>query len=108
MTYQEIFNEVKAMAEAVDISDVNERLVYQFTITGEGAGKFYIEVDHGTLKIEPYDYNGFDAEFIADSKVLLKILKGQKDPIVAFTFGQIKVNGSIEKALKIKKLIKGK
>ncbi len=108
MTYEEIFNEVKTIIEKADVSDINECFAFQFTITGEGSGKFYVKVDNGSLEIEPYSYNGFDAEFITDSKVLIKILKGQKDPVIAFTFGQIKVNGNLEKALKLKKIFKSK
>ncbi len=105
MTYEEIFNEVKKAVKDADVSFVKEHLAYQFTITGEGEGKFYAEVDNGTLMVEPYDYIDCDAEFVADAKTLMKILKGEKDPVLAFTLGKLKVHGSLDKALKLKDFI---
>ncbi len=105
MTYEEIFAEVKKSVKDADVSGIDEHLAYQFTITGEGEGKFYAEVDNGELKIEPYDYVGCDAEFVADSKTLINMLKGKTDPVLAFTIGKLKVNGSVEKALKLKDFI---
>ena len=38
----------------------------------------------------------------------MKIAEGKKDPILAFTLGQLKVEGNIDKALKLKTLIDSK
>ncbi len=105
MTYETIFNEVKSSTEGLDVSAIQEHLAFQFTITGEGEGKFYVEVDHGTLNVEPYDYKDCDAEFVADAKTLTKILSGKKDPVVAFSTGKLKVHGSLEKALLLKDFV---
>ncbi len=105
MTYEEIFDLVKDAVKDADVSGVHEHLAYQFTITGEGEGKFYAEVADGVLKVEPYDYIDCDAEFIASGKTLIKILKGEKDPVMAFTLGKLKVHGSLEKALKLKDFV---
>ncbi len=107
MTYEEIFTNVKNAVKDADLSNINERLVYQFTITGEGEGKFYAEIDNGTLKLEPYDYVGCDSEFVADSDTLLKLLNGKLNPMLAFTLGKLKVHGNIEKALKLKDILGG-
>lgn len=105
MTYDEVFTKFKDMFKDVDVSNVKENLAYQFNITGEGAGAFYAEVKDGKLSIEPYEYYDRDALFICSADNLFKIIAGELDPIKAFTFGKLKVEGNIDKALKIKELI---
>lgn len=105
MTYEEIFTKVKDMFKDADVSGVKEHLAYQFNITGEGTGAFYAEVKDGELFIEPYEYYDRDALFICSADVLFKILAGELDPVKAFTFGKLKVEGNLDKALKIKSLM---
>ncbi|MGN0390551.1 MAG: SCP2 sterol-binding domain-containing protein, partial [Wujia sp.] len=45
------------------------------------------------------------AAFNCTADTLFKIINGKLDPVLAFTLGKLKVDGSIEKALKIKELI---
>ncbi len=105
MTYEEIFDKVKEMFSGADVSNITEHLAYQFNITGEGAGIFYAEVKDGQLYIEPYEYHDRDAIFICTAEVLFKIISGKLDPVLAFTLGKLKVEGSIEKALKLKEFL---
>lgn len=76
MTYADMFSKVKGMMMEADVSTVNEHLAYQFNITGEAEGIFYVEVK-----------------------------KGKLDPVLAVTLGKLKVEGNIDKALYLKKLI---
>lgn len=105
MTYEEIFNKFKKEFKDTDVSNVTEKLAYQFNITGEGEGAFYAEVKDGKLSIEPYEYYDRDAIFICSAKNLFRIISGELDPVKAFTFGKLKVEGDLDKALKIKDLI---
>lgn len=106
MTYEEMFEKVKEEFKEADVSGINEHLAYQFNITGEGEGVFYAEVKDGKLYIEPYEYYDRDAIFICTADVLFKIISGKLDPIAAFTVRKLKVEGSIDKALKLKEFIK--
>lgn len=56
--------------------------------------------------MEPYDYHDRDARFTCSAETLIKIASGQLDPVAAFTFRKLKIDGSIEKALLLKKLMK--
>ncbi|MCM1180294.1 MAG: SCP2 sterol-binding domain-containing protein [Clostridium sp.] len=105
MTYEEIFDKFKEQFKDTDVSKVNEHLAYQFNITGEGEGSFYAEVKDGKLSIEPYEYYDRDALFICSADNLFKIIAGKLDPVAAFTLGKLKVEGNIDKALKIKELL---
>ena len=105
MTYAELFADVKKRFMEADVSGVTEHLAYQFNITGEAEGIFYVEVKDGGLYVEPYDYFDRDAIFICDADTLLKIAEGKLDPIMAVTLQKLKVEGNIDKALKFKDLV---
>lgn len=105
MTYEEILAKVKELFQGADVSKIDEHLAYQFNITGEGEGAFYVEVKDGQLSIEPYEYFDRDAIFICTSDVLFQIISGKLDPVKAFTVGKLKVEGDLGKALKLKDFI---
>ncbi len=94
MTYEEIVDEVKELFSGADVSMIDEHLAYQFNITGEGEGAFYAEVKDGQLDIQPYEYFDRDSLFICSADVLFKIISGKMDPVLAFTLGKLKVEGS--------------
>ena len=108
MTYAEFFAEIKGKFLEADISDVQEHLAYQFNIVGEGSGIFYVEAKEGKLYVEPYEYYDRDAMFTATAEVFMKIAEGKLDPVAAFTMQKLKVEGNIDKALKLKSLIDSK
>ena len=105
MTFQEFFMEVKETLMGADIHDVTEHLAYQFNITGEAGGIFYVEAKDGVLHVEPYEYYDRDAIFICSADTLQKIATGKLDPIMAVTMQKLKVEGNIDKALKLKGLL---
>ena len=106
MTFQEMFSQVKTLLAQADLSAVHEHLAFQFNITGEAAGAFYAEVKDGVLHVEPYTYDGYDADFTLSAETLFKIAGRKLDPILAVTLGKLKVDGNITKALKLKDLLK--
>ena len=56
----------------------------------------------------PYEYYDRDARFICAPEVLLKIADGEMDPVWAFTTQKLKVEGNIDKALRLKEIIAAK
>ena len=108
MTYADMFAKVKGMLMDADVSDIHEHLAYQFNIMGEAEGIFYAEVKDGQLFVEPYEYFDRDAMFTCSAETLFKIADGKTDPILAFTIGKLKVEGNIDKALRLKELISSK
>ncbi len=109
MTYAELFYEIKGKFMGADVSDIKEHLAFQFNIEDEEAGgAFYVEVKDGTLFVEPYEYYDRDAMFICAPDVLMQIADGKMDPIAAFTEKKLRVEGNIEKALRLKEIIEMK
>ena len=90
------------------VKTVMEHLAFQFNIVGEAEGIFYVEVKDGKLFVEPYEYFDRDAMFTCSAETLFKIADGKTDPILAVTLGKLKVEGNIDKALKLKDLINSK
>ena len=109
MTYADFFYEIKGKFMGADVSDIQEHLAYQFNIEDEEAGgAFYVEVKDGVLYVEPYEYYDRDAMFTCRPSVLEKIAAGEMDPVWAFTTQKLKVEGNIDKALKLNEIIQRK
>ncbi len=109
MTYADLFYEIKGKFMGADVSDIHEHLAFQFNIEDEEAGgAFYVEVKDGELYVEPYEYYDRDAMFICAPEVLLGIAEGDVDPVAAFTSQKLRVEGNIEKALRLKEIIEHK
>ena len=105
MTFEEMFARAKELFMKSDVSGVQEHLAYQFNITGECGGIFYAEVKEGRLYVEPYEYYDRDSIFICSADTLFKLAEGKLDPVLAFTLGKLRVEGSIEQALKLKNFL---
>lgn len=105
MTFAEFFAQAKAKMSKADISGISEDLAFQFNITGEEAGVFYVEIKNGRLSIEPYDYHDRDAAITCSADTLTKLMSGKMDPIMAFTLHKIKIDGRLDKALLLKQLL---
>ena len=109
MTYADFFYDIKGRFMGADVSDIHEHLAFEFDIEDEEAGgAFYVEVKDGTLYVEPYEYYDRDARFICAPDVLMKIAEGDMDPVWAFTTQKLKVEGNIDKALRLKEIIEAK
>ena len=104
MTYEELVEKARQTYGRADASGIEGHLAYQFNITGEAEGAFYLEISDGQIKIEPYEYYDRDVLFTMSAKTLIKLGTGALDPVLAYTTGKLKVQGSLDKALLLKKL----
>ena len=108
MTYAEFFSQIKGEFMNADVSGITEHLAYQFNITGEASGIFYVEVKDGKLYVEPYEYFDRDAMFTCSAETLRELAEGKLDPVLAFTVQRLKVEGNIDKELRFKELVERK
>ena len=60
------------------------------------------------MNVEPYEYHDRDAAFTCSADTLFRMAEGKLDPVAAVLRGKLKVEGNIDKALKLKGLIGGK
>jgi putative sterol carrier protein len=105
MTFLEAFEELKSCFEKHDVSDIKEHYAYQFNITGDGAGTFYVEIRDGEMLVRPYDYHDRDAELTAAFDTFKGLATGELDPVAEYLKGKIKIGGTIDKALKLKSFL---
>lgn len=105
MSFNELFEKIKAAFGNADTSGIQGKLAFQFDITGEGGGTFYAEVKDGVLSVEPYEYNDRDVKFTISVANFGKMIEGKLDSVMAYTTGKLKIDGDIGKALELKKLL---
>lgn len=104
MTYEEIFAKSKELILANDASGIEGHLAVEVDITGEGSGAFYIELKDGNIYVEPYEYYDRDCKLIISGDDFLSICSGSLDSVKAFTNGKLKIEGDIDKALKMSEI----
>ncbi len=105
MTFDGLLKKVRKIAGNVD-AEGKDFLAVQVNITGDNGGVFYVEVKDGKINVEPYEYNDRNCALTIDMDNFNKLLDGKLDPVKAFTFGKLKVDGDVGKALEFAKLIK--
>ena len=105
MTYEKIFETTKKTIMKSDVSNIEGHLAVQVDIVGEGEGAFYIELKDKQLFVEPYEYYDHDCKFIISGDDFIKMVNGKLDPVLAYTTGKLKVEGSVDKALEFKKIV---
>ncbi|MEE1009314.1 MAG: SCP2 sterol-binding domain-containing protein [Agathobacter sp.] len=103
----ELFAQVKAYFQDADVSFVNEHVAYEFCIVGENGGIFYLEVKDGKLHVEPYEYIDRDAKITTSSESVLRIAKGELDPIFAHNVGLVNIVGDMSKVGVLKQILEG-
>lgn len=108
MTYEEIVAYAKKKMADVDVADYKGHLAVQVNIIGEGEGAFYVELNDGTVAVEPYEYFDRDATLIATADVFKAMVDGKQDAVAAFLTGKLKVEGSVDKAKEFGELLKNK
>ena len=105
MTYEELVQQVKDIAEEADAGKIQDHVAFQFNIEGEAAGAFYLDIKDGKANVEPYEYYDRDVLITSTAETLLKIMEGKLDPVAAYTLQKIRVEGDLGKALLLKEVV---
>lgn len=98
MTYEKMFSEVQKNFKKAKTTDFTESFAFQFNITGEGEGIFYVAFKDGVLAVEPFDYKDRDVIFETDGKTIIAIASGKMEPIEAIKSGKLSIDGNHELA----------
>ncbi len=106
LTYENLVETVRERFKDTDVSAQNGTLAYQFNVTGEGEGIFYVEIKDGQVHVEPYEYYDRNAIITISGPNLIKLINGKLDAVAAFTTGRLKVDGDINAALELIKYLK--
>lgn len=96
MTYEQIFAKVKKSFSKASSKSFTADFAFQFNITGEGEGIFYVCNKEGQFSVEPYDYKDRDVIFTADGETFVAIAEGKLEPIDAINSGKMFMDGNYE------------
>ncbi|XP_023288912.1 hydroxysteroid dehydrogenase-like protein 2 [Orussus abietinus] len=80
--------------------------VFEFNVKGDEAGTWFLDLKNekgATGRGKPS--HPADAVFTMDSKHFFAMFSGKMQPTMAFMTGKLKINGSVEKAMKLEKLM---
>ena len=102
MTFEESYTTIKEYFEGKDFSGFGAGTYsYEFDITGEGEGKFYIEVNDGCLDMQPFDYKNSLCVFEVSSVSLCSIIERRMSPTAAYSTGRLLIKGDVSAAFRL-------
>ena len=100
MEFDQIVNEVRA--RAADLSELNHTVLFDL----EDSGKILIDATGDEVVVTPNpDDEEAETTLVMSPENLQKLIKGDLNPMVAFTMGKLKIFGSKGIALKLSSLL---
>jgi putative sterol carrier protein len=105
--FKSVFDELKEKTASFDASGYGDFLAVQVTLK-ELNEVFYIEIKDGKLSVEPYEYKDRQANIIISSDNFIKLMNGNLNSVLAFTTGKLKIEGSVNKATELSKILSKK
>jgi putative sterol carrier protein len=107
-TVNEFFDKISAAATANPATATESDAIFQFNITGEEEGVYVLDLTSGKtegfLSREPNDAAG--AKITVSSEDWLSMLDGSLDAMAAFMGGKITIDGDLNLAMNLPKLMK--
>ncbi len=82
------------------------KATYQFDITGDNGGKWFIEINDGACKVEKGTHPNPMVTFTIAGADHVALFSGKLNPQMAFMSGKLKLKGDITLALKFNQLFK--
>lgn len=103
MSYKESMELVKSKYDANKMKGVTA--VYQFELTGDGGGHFYIDVNDGAAEFKDGQAEDPNITVTMELEDFKKLLDGELNATSAFMTGKIKVKGDMSLAMKLQALL---
>jgi putative sterol carrier protein len=82
------------------------KAAYQFELTGEGGGKWVVEIAEGECRVREGTTASPDVTLTMSASDYVAIAKGELDPVKAFMGGRIKFKGNMSLLMKLPTLFK--
>lgn len=79
----------------------NTRATYQFNLSGEGGGAWWVKVDNGTATSGKGEAEHPNVTMSCSADDYRKIAQGKMNPTVAFMQGKLKIQGDMALATKL-------
>lgn len=89
--YEKVYESLKKSIKKTDTSNFEGFFAFQFDVTGDAAGTFYIEFKDGNLSVENFSYDNHTAIFKADAETFTALVEGKLAPAKAIKSGKLVV-----------------
>lgn len=96
MTYEELVENVKRATKRAKVSKSVGHVAFQFNVEGEAEGAFYLEIDEGKMNVEPYEYYDRNVIIVTSADVIMQMIEGKLQPMVAYANDLLKAYGDVE------------
>lgn len=103
MSYLEIMEAIKSKYDSSKMKGVTA--VYQFELTGDGGGNFYINVKDGEAEFGDGQAENPNITVTMALDDFKELLAGNLNATTAFMTGKIKIKGDISLAMKLQALL---
>ena len=82
------------------------RVTYQFDLTGEGGGKWFVRIHDGELEVGQGERPEPDVTFRAEAKDYVAVAEGRMNPMLALATRKFRIEGNMGLAMKLQKIFK--
>jgi putative sterol carrier protein len=104
-TPESIFADMKAKLEADSSSVEGIKAIYQFKVTGDAGGNWYVDLNSKPPAIVKGDSAGANCTITVSDENLSDIVTGKLNGQMAFMTGKLKIAGDMGLAMKLNKII---
>lgn len=102
-TCEEYFAKLNERLVADAAKDVNA--VYQYNLTGDGGGDWYVKFENGEMTVEKGTHEKPSVTYTMDAKHYIDMANGDLDGTKAYLTRKLKVKGNLALAQKLKKIL---
>ncbi|NLY93772.1 MAG: SCP2 sterol-binding domain-containing protein [Myxococcales bacterium] len=102
-TCEEYFAKLNERFVAEAAKDVNA--VYQYNLTGEGGGDWWVKFENGQMTVEKGVHEKPNVTYTMDAKHYVDMANGDLDGTKAYLTRKLKVKGNLALAQKLKKIL---
>lgn len=104
--FQEIFGNLRTKMESIDPAKIKGmNAVYQFDLSGDNGGVFYIKVADGTTELTEGTSDSSDITITMSADDFDSLIEGKLNATSAFMAGKLKVKGDMSLAMKLQSLL---
>ncbi len=102
-TVAESFEELKTRISPDKVKGMNA--IYQWDVTGDGGGKWYVKLSDGAVDIQPGESDSPSITLTISSENYLDLVGGKLNGQMAFLTGKLKIQGDMTLAMKLQSLL---
>lgn len=104
-TPADVFEEIKKRLEADPSKVAGIKAVYQFNLSGETGGNWYVDLTGDTPTVNQGEHASPNCTIITDADTFVGVATGTINGQMAFMTGKLKIKGDMGLALKLQKIL---